>query len=99
MISEIDIEHLKDLARVEFGELETGALIYDMSSILDYVATLKEANVENVPEMTHALDMQNIVRSDENIDFTNEVAKEKIDAIIKAFPEKDEAYLKVKAIF
>ncbi len=99
MISKNDIEHLKDLARVEFGENETDALLCDMDAILDYVTTLKEANVDNVQEMTHAFDMQNVVRVDEYIDPTTNEAKEKIRAIIEAFPEKDDTHLKVKAIF
>ena len=99
MISKDDIEHLKDLARVEFDEHETEALSKDLGAILDYMATLKEVNVDNAKEMTHAFDMQNVVRVDEHIDSVSEESQETARAIVMAFPEKDDSYLKVKAIF
>ena len=63
-----DIEHLKDLARVEFGEKETEKLARDLGEILGYVDELKNADVANVPEMTHALEgVKNIFRKDEEV--------------------------------
>lgn len=98
MISKSEIEHLKDLARVEFNEKETDALAHDLSAILDYVAALKEVPVDNVPETTHALDIANVVRDDiapSTDAHTHEsVARE----IIDAFPESNGNYLKVKAV-
>lgn len=99
MISRKDIEHLKDLARVEFGERETDALLKDLDAILGYMDTLKEVNVDNVQEMTHALDMQNVVRADTAIDSKDAEYTDEARAIIDAFPENEETYLKVKAIF
>ncbi|MEK9175518.1 MAG: Asp-tRNA(Asn)/Glu-tRNA(Gln) amidotransferase subunit GatC [Patescibacteria group bacterium] len=99
MISKNDIAHLKDLARVEFGEHETDALARDMDAILDYMSALKEANIDNVQEMTHAFDIQNIVRVDQSVDGIKEEYTKKARSIIDAFPEKEKTYLKVKAIF
>jgi len=101
MISHKDIEHLKDLARVEFGERETNGLLKDLDSILGYIDTLKEANIDNVEETTHALDIKNIVRADKSIDTgedEEEYTKE-ARSIIDSFPEKEKTHLKVKAIF
>jgi len=67
MISKEEIEHLKDLARVEFGAKETEKLAKDLDEILEYIDQLKKADVSNAPEMTHALEgVKNIVRKDEN---------------------------------
>ncbi|MDP3934820.1 MAG: Asp-tRNA(Asn)/Glu-tRNA(Gln) amidotransferase subunit GatC [Candidatus Giovannonibacteria bacterium] len=93
MISKAEIEHLKDLARVEFGAKETEKLAKDLGEILEYVDKLKSADVSNAPEMTHALEgVKNIMRLDS--DKKSELSKELIDA----FPEKENNYLKVKAI-
>ncbi|KKS96813.1 hypothetical protein A3B05_00885 [Candidatus Giovannonibacteria bacterium RIFCSPLOWO2_01_FULL_43_160] len=92
MISKEEIEHLKDLARVEFGAKETEKLAKDLDEILEYIDQLKKADVSNAPEMTHALEgVKNIVRKDENNKYNSE-------DLIGAFPEKENSYLKVKAI-
>ena len=91
MISEEDIEHLKDLARVEFGKKETEKLAHDLGAILGYVDKLKEADVSGAEEMTHSVDLKNVFRRDEE---RGRVISELIDA----FPEKENDYLRVKSI-
>lgn len=94
MISKDDIEHLKGLARIEFDEKETEALAKDLNAILDYMEILKEADISEVPEMTHAIEEKNIMRPDGEVDaFTSSR-----EDIVKAFPESANDYLKVKAI-
>lgn len=93
MISHKDIEHLKDLARVEFGEKETESLAHDLGAILDYAAMLQDADVSHVSEMTHASDTFNVMREDAHVAFDD------AEEIRKAFPESKNGYLKVKAIF
>ena len=64
----------------------------DLDEILEYIDQLKKADVSNAPEMTHALEgVKNIVRKDENNKYNSE-------DLIGAFPEKENSYLKVKAI-
>jgi aspartyl-tRNA(Asn)/glutamyl-tRNA(Gln) amidotransferase subunit C len=92
-ISRKDIDHLKHLARVEFGEKETESLSKDLGAILDYVDMLKEVDVTGIAETTHALDVKNIMRIDE---VRGECDPE---PIIEAFPENKGAYCKVKALF
>ena len=94
-ISREEIEHLKDLARVEFGERETEKLAKDLAEILSYVDELKEVDISNVHETTHALEgVKNIMRKDAEEKPNPELAAE----LINAFPEKENNYLKVKAI-
>ncbi len=93
MISKAEIEHLKDLARVEFGAKETEKLAKDLGEILSYVDKLKSIDVSSIPEMTHALGgVKNIMRLDS--DKKSELSKKLVDA----FPEKENNYLKVQAI-
>lgn len=102
-ISKADIEHLKDLARVEFNEKETEKLAQDLRDILRYVDALKEADVSGVSEMTRASEeAKNIFRKDDigakEAPDKYAIAKE----LINSFPDKQDAghgiYLKVKAI-
>lgn len=93
MISKEEIEHLKDLARVEFGAKETEKLAKDLGEILGYVDELKKVDVSGVAEMTHALEgVKNIMRSDS--DKKSKLAS----GLTDAFPEKENNYLKVQAI-
>lgn len=102
-ISEKDIEHLKDLARVEFGENETKKLAKDLGEILGYIDALKEADVSGVSEMTRASEeAKNVFRKDDvgakEAPDKDAIAKE----LINSFPDKHDSghgiYLKVKAI-
>ena len=91
-ISKAEIEHLKDLALVEFNKKETEKLAKDLGEILGHVDELKKADISNVPEMTHALEgVKNVFRKDE------EESHPPAD-LTGAFPEKENNYLKVKAI-
>ena len=109
MISKKDIEHLKDLSRVEFGENETEKLAKDLGAILAHIDSLKDADVSGVAEAVCATDLKNIFRADNKITHpTSLTLREEPDEystakdLIGAFPEKHEAdhgtYLKVKSI-
>ena len=99
-----DIQHLQDLARLEFGEDETEKLAKDLGEVLLYVETLKEADVSGVSEKAYALEgVKNVFRKDSaegplrgaaELDRKSDLAKE----LIYAFPKKDGDYLKVKPI-
>src|SRR3989338_3760765 len=97
MISKEDIEHLKDLARVEFGAKETEKLAKDLGEILGYVDKLKEADVSSVSEMTHSVDLKNVFREDSAENRVNTRAAENANQysvakdLIDAFPEKHDA--------
>lgn len=99
MISNEEIEHLKELARVRFGKKETEQLAKDLGDILGYVEKLKEVNVSSMPEMTHALEgVKNVMRRDGEPEVNPELAHD----LSEVFPEKHDAghgtYLKVKSI-
>ena len=112
MISKEDIEHLKDLSRVEFGEKETEKLAKDLGAILEHIGSMKEVDISNAPEMSRASeDVRNIYRNDSSAESAHSAAEldDKYDTageIINAFPEKYDSpagerhgtYLKVKSI-
>src|SRR3989344_5662422 len=65
MISKEEIKKLAELARIHLTESEEKKLAADLQNILGYVDKLKEVDVSNVPEMTHAINVRNIFRADE----------------------------------
>ena len=94
-ISKKEIEHLKNLARVQFGEKETEELTESVGDILKFVEQLKEVDISNAPEMTHAADLKNVFRKDKN---PKEFDEESAGKLIGVFPESEKTYLKVKAV-
>jgi len=67
------IAHLSKL-NLEGGELEK--LTEDFNQILGYVQQINEVNTDNVPWMTHVLDLQNVTRKDVPHDsFTTDEVK------------------------
>ena len=92
MISKDDIKKLAELARIHLTAGEEEKLEKDLSNILGYVEKLKEVDILNVPEMTHAVDMKNVFRND---DVRHRVS----DNLVEQFPEEERGYLKVKGVF
>ncbi|MDD5721525.1 MAG: Asp-tRNA(Asn)/Glu-tRNA(Gln) amidotransferase subunit GatC [Candidatus Pacebacteria bacterium] len=85
-----DVENLASLARIELSEEEKKNLLSDMESILGYVKQIEELKVEDV-ELEYKV--HNVWREDEII--PREFSKE---LITNQFPDKQDAFLKVKKI-
>ena len=87
------MHRLRKLARIEISEEEEGKLQHDLEAILGYVEKLKEVDISGVPEMTHAVERENVFRNDE--------IGESGEGVLLAdqFPEEEAGYLKVKAVF
>ncbi len=92
MITKNEIKHIAGLARIGLDERELEKYSKDLSSILDWVEQLKEADVSGVEPMAHITGLENVAREDKAREFQNK------NAIIKLFPEKKDNYDKVKAI-
>ncbi len=63
-LSNNDVKYIAKLARLNVTETEVEEFSEQLSSILDYVAKLQEVNTDNVPELQHALDVENVFRDD-----------------------------------
>lgn len=60
-----DVAKVANLARLKLSAAESERLVGDMAKILDYVAILDEVDTENVEPMAHAVDVVNVLRTDE----------------------------------
>lgn len=92
MLSKDDIKKLAELARIHLTASEEEKLEKDLSNILGYIEKLKDVDISNVPEMTHATEEKNVFRADEDVSRDDILLREQ-------FPESERGYLKVKGVF
>ncbi len=85
-----DVENLANLARIELSDDEKASMLEDMKSILAYVKTIEEVQVE---DMQGDYTVHNVWREDAVIkrEFS-------ADLLIEQFPNKQDNFLKVKKI-
>lgn len=89
-----DVENLAKLARIDISEAEKAGTLSDMESILGYVKTIEEFDINGVgsPE-TEEYPVFNVAKIDASDDreFSPEI-------IIGQFPDDQDGFLKVKKI-
>lgn len=91
-INETLIDHLSQLARLEFSNQEKQQIIHDLNRILNYIDQLNELDTSQVEPLIYLTDNQNIWREDEVKESLN-----KKDALANA-PKKDSDYIRVPKI-
>ncbi|MCL5945568.1 MAG: Asp-tRNA(Asn)/Glu-tRNA(Gln) amidotransferase subunit GatC [Planctomycetes bacterium] len=64
-LNEAQVRHVAQLARLKLSDTDVPRLSRQISSILDYVAQLQEANVEGLEPMAHPLPLHSVLREDE----------------------------------
>ncbi|MCX6759495.1 MAG: Asp-tRNA(Asn)/Glu-tRNA(Gln) amidotransferase subunit GatC [Candidatus Nealsonbacteria bacterium] len=93
MITKKELRRIAKLARLSITKDEEERFTKELSSILNYVEKLKEADVSGVEPTSHPFGVENVMRSDKNKKF----AKSK--KLLELAPETKDGYLKVKSIF
>lgn len=64
MLSDVEMTHLKTLARLELSNHETEALKGDLSRLLEYFGTLSELDTDGVEELARPVATSNVFRED-----------------------------------
>lgn len=95
MLTKKEVEHIAKLARLGLSEKEIEKFQGDLSSILDYVSQLQEADIEKIEPILNITGAQNVLRKD--VAKKNEL--ETVKKILKEAPELQDGYIKVKAVF
>jgi len=90
-----EVERIAELSRLELSDDELDSFRVQLSSILDYVGQLSEVDISEVEPMSHSVPLLNVLRDDVAVGCPEGVRQ----AVIDAFPERDEDLLKVKAVF
>lgn len=88
------IKHIAKLSNLELTDDECHVFAKELSSILDYMKELNEVNTEGVEPVAHAVSLRNAFRDDESAEVDIESAAE----LVNVAPEKEEGYIKVRAI-
>ena len=59
-----DVEHIAELARLEFDEKEKEKLTHELNDILKYIGKLNELDTSNVEPLSHVIELSNVFRDD-----------------------------------
>jgi len=78
------------------SEKEEEKFAKELSSILDYVEKLKQADIREMEPISHPFEIENVVRKDEE-----RIGKDKSgnQRLVEMAPESKNGYIKVKSIF
>lgn len=60
-----EVEHVANLARLEFSEEEKKKLTQQLAKILDYIDQLNKLDTTNIEPTSHVIPVRNVVRPDE----------------------------------
>ena len=105
MLTKNDLEHLAELARIDFQENESEKLQKDLGAILDYFKELQELNTDGIAPMTGGTELKNVLREDVSSQKSKvpgpwpgrRAGKSQKGA--EAFPDKQDGYLRVPPVF
>lgn len=97
MLSDKEIQHIADLARIELTDNEKEKFKKDLSSILDYINQLNEADTSGVEPLYQTTGLVNSMRSDDpRGDFKMDETLNEL--LIGQAPYKKERFVKVKSV-
>ena|SRR3989344_4360072 len=97
MLTDKEVKHIAELARIKISSKEEKSLKKDLSSILEYINKLNEVDVTGVEPLYQTTELVNSFRSDEpRGEFKmDENLNEKL---IGQAPHKEGRFVKVKSV-
>lgn len=97
MLTNKEIEHIANLARIKLTEKEKGKFRKELSSILDYVNKLNELDTKNVKPLYQTTGIVNSLRKDKHRkDF--EMNEDLSEKLIGQAPHQQDRFIKVKSV-
>ena len=95
-ITQKDVEHIADLARIELNAEEKKMFEAELSGILTFVETLNQLDTSKVEPVTGGTMLNNVMRDDEQIDSYMEGSSAQL---VEAAPDTNNGFIKVKSVF
>jgi aspartyl-tRNA(Asn)/glutamyl-tRNA(Gln) amidotransferase subunit C len=92
-ITRAEIVHLAELANLTLGEAEIESLGGDLNNIVAYIEQLSELDTEGVEPTYMTVDLENVWREDEIIDY--DLPREDLLALA---PDTDDNQIKVPKV-
>lgn len=91
-ISEEEVKHVANLARLAITEEEAQMFTKQLDAIISFAEQLNELDTENVEPTSHVLDIKNVMRED--------VQKKglSIEEVVKNAPDHKDGYIRVPTI-
>lgn len=97
MLSDSELDHIATLARIQVPEERREHLKKELSSILDYIELLNQADTSNIQPLYQTTGIVNAPRSDEpRGEFLMTEKLEKF--LIGQAPDRKERFVKVRSI-
>ena len=91
-ITKDEVKKVAYLARLELNENEINNHAEQLEKILEYIRQLEKIDTNNVPFTTRAIEVVNVLRKDENINFDS------IEELLELGPSREDKYFKVPKI-
>lgn len=94
MIKKEETKHIANLAHLGLTEEELISMQKNFSSILDYIETLKKADISSIEKTFSGKGIKNVVRKD----VSKNISDNEKEKLINLFPKRKDNYLKTKKI-
>lgn len=95
-ITEKEVEHIAELARIRLTEKERHKFTEDLGNILNFVDKLNEVNTDGVEPVSNMTGLDSVFRKDE---ASAEIDPEKSKRLVDQAPDSKDNYVKVKSVF
>ncbi len=87
-----EVEYIAKLARLQLTEEEKKRFQVELGKILEYFDQLKKLDTGNVPPMTHAVPIENVLREDQVKPSLL------VEEALRNAPEKKDSYFQVPKV-
>ena len=87
-----DVEHIAELAKLEFTDAEKEKFTHQLNKILEYMEQLNSLDTTDVEPLSHVIELSNVFRADA---VKNGVST---DEALKNAPAKNEQFFKVPKV-
>ncbi|HVN48293.1 MAG TPA: Asp-tRNA(Asn)/Glu-tRNA(Gln) amidotransferase subunit GatC [Bacteroidota bacterium] len=87
-----DVEHIAQLAKLEFSDAEKKTFTHQMNQILEYIEQLNRLDTSKIEPLSHVIELQNVFREDKTTPSTP------TDEALKNAPSRTEEFFKVPKV-
>src|SRR6266498_1164370 len=97
MLTDKEVQHIADLARIRIDSEEKDKFKKDLSSILDYINKLNNADTNNIDPLYQTTGLISAFRKDE-VRKSFPMTEELNELLIGQAPHKENRFIKVKSV-
>ncbi len=101
-LSKSQVQHISDLARLNLSDEDIGRFQKQLSSILEYVELLDKVKTEGTEVTAQTTGLKNVTRKDSPCMAGRQACEEASltqEEVLSNAPEKQNGYIKTKAVF